>query len=301
MMSATVEPIRNVPHPLFAGGDGDLMNALCHGTEDPYDQSALFNMDVSNIPYPSYDLIVYLGANSVHGGDRTGKIVLNGGAERDFTLTLGFSGFTEITNATTPGNYIVFRGLTNPSLNLKVWGNGFNHLGPTGFQIVNYGAITGDTLPPVISTLNPADDATGVSVGANLVATFSENIAIGTGNITLKNLTDATQTTIAVTDTAQVSISGAVLTINPTANLLAGKNYAVQIAATAIKDLANNGFAGITNDTTWNFATSPTPPRRRSPSSAQPTTPPAWPSARISWRPSARTSSAAPATSRSET
>jgi methionine-rich copper-binding protein CopC len=242
------------PHPLFAGGDGDLMNALCHGTEDPYDQSAQFNMDVSNIPYPSYDLIVYLGANSVHGGDRTGKIVLNGGAERDFTLTLGFSGFTESTNATTPGNYIVFRGLTNPSLNLKVWGNGFNHLGPTGFQIVNYGAITGDTLPPVISTLNPTDEATGVSVGANFVATFSENIAIGTGSITLKNLTDATQTTIPVTD-AQVSISGAVLTINPTADLLVSKNYAIQIPATAVKDPANNFFTGITNDTTWNFTT----------------------------------------------
>ena len=249
------------PHPLFAGGDGDLMNALCHGTEDPYDQSALFNMDASNIPYQSYDLIVYMGANSVHGGDRTGKIVLNGGDERDFTLTLGFSGFTEITNATTPGNYIVFRGLTNPSLNLKVWGNGFNHLGPTGFQIVNYGAITGDTLPPVLSTRNPADEATGVSVGANLVATFSENIARGTtGNITVKNLTDGTNTTIPVTDTVQVSISGAVLTINPTANLLSVKNYAVQIDSTAIKDLANNAFAGITNDTTWNFATADTPP-----------------------------------------
>ena len=112
---------------------------------------------------------------------------------------------------------------------------------------------------PVISTLNPADNATGVAVGANLVATFSETIAIGTGNITVKNLTDGTQTTIAVTDTAQVSISGAVLTINPTANLVAGKNYAVQIAATAIKDLANNAFAGIANDTTWNFATARPP------------------------------------------
>ena len=60
-----------------------------------------------------------------------------------------------------------------------------------------------------ISTLNPADNSTGVALGANLVATFSENIARGTGNITVKNLTDATQTTIAVTDTAQVSISGA--------------------------------------------------------------------------------------------
>ena len=108
---------------------------------------------------------------------------------------------------------------------------------------------------PTISTLSPADNATGVAVGANLVATFNENIAIGTGNITIKNLTDATQTTIAVTDTTQVSISGAVLTINPTADLVAGKNYAIQIAATAIKDLANNAFAGITNDTTWNFAT----------------------------------------------
>jgi len=52
-----------------------------------------------------------------------------------------------------------------------------------------------------------------------------------------------------------VSVSGAVLTINPTADLLAGKSYALQIAATAIDDLAGNSFAGITNDTTWNFTT----------------------------------------------
>ena len=102
-----------------------------------------------------------------------------------------------------------------------------------------------------------------MALAANLVATFSEPIQIGTGNITLKNLTDATQSTIAVTNTAQVSVSGAVLTINPTADLLAGKTYALQIAATAIDDLAGNSFAGITNDTAWNFttaaATSPPP------------------------------------------
>jgi hypothetical protein len=40
---------------------------------------------------------------------------------------------------------------------------------------------------PVNSTLNPADNATGVAIATNLVATFSENIAMGTGNITLKN------------------------------------------------------------------------------------------------------------------
>jgi methionine-rich copper-binding protein CopC len=105
---------------------------------------------------------------------------------------------------------------------------------------------------PVISTYSPADDATGVAVDADLEATFSEPIARGTGNITIKNLTDGTATNIAVTD-AQVTVSGATLTINPTADLLAGKNYAIQIAATAIDDLAGNSFVGITNDTAWNF------------------------------------------------
>ncbi|MCX6872724.1 MAG: DUF2341 domain-containing protein [Verrucomicrobia bacterium] len=109
--------------------------------------------------------------------------------------------------------------------------------------------------PPELTTLNPADNATGVAVGANLVATFTKPIAIGTGNITIKNLTDGINTPIAVTDTTQVSISGAVLTINPTANLLPAKNYAIRIAGTAIDDTVGNSFAGITNDTTWNFTT----------------------------------------------
>jgi len=118
---------------------------------------------------------------------------------------------------------------------------------------------TADTTAPTVSTLDPAYNATGVAVGANLVATFSEPIAIGTGDITVKNLTDGTLTSIAITDTTQVSISGTVLTVNPTADLAADKNYAVQIAATAIDDTAGNSFAGITDDTTWNFTTIQTP------------------------------------------
>jgi methionine-rich copper-binding protein CopC len=112
-----------------------------------------------------------------------------------------------------------------------------------------------DTTPPVIFTLNPADDATGASTAANLVATFTKPIVPGTGNITLKNLTDATQTVIPVTDASQVSIAGSVLTINPTADLTTSKSYAILIEATAIDDTTGNSFAGISNDTTWNFIT----------------------------------------------
>jgi methionine-rich copper-binding protein CopC len=117
------------------------------------------------------------------------------------------------------------------------------------------GSATPDTLPPVITGLNPLDNATGVATGTNLVLTFNEAIALATGDITLKNLTDTTQSTIAVTDASQVSINGTFLTIDPAANLVGGKAYAVQIVAGALKDLSNNAFAGIAGDTTWNFTT----------------------------------------------
>jgi methionine-rich copper-binding protein CopC len=117
------------------------------------------------------------------------------------------------------------------------------------------GSATPDTLPPVITGVNPLDNATGVATGTNLVLTFNEAIALGAGDITLTNLTDTTQSTIAVTDASQVSINGTFLTINPAANLVGGKDYAVQIVAGALKDLSNNAFAGIAGDTTWNFTT----------------------------------------------
>ena len=98
-----------------------------------------------------------------------------------------------------------------------------------------------------------------MTAGSNLVVTFSESIALGTGNITLRNLTDSTQVVIAVTDGTQVSLSGAVLTINPVADLAGVKNYAIRIDAGALKDLANNPFAGIADDTTWNLTTATVP------------------------------------------
>lgn len=124
-----------------------------------------------------------------------------------------------------------------------------------------------DTTPPTITNLGPADNATNVPLTANLSASFTEAIAVGTGNVVVKNLTDGTQTSIAITDATQVSISGPTVTINPTADLLAGKSYAVRMDATAIRDVAvpPNYFAGIADDTTWNFATI-----------APDTTPPTW-------------------------
>ena len=115
--------------------------------------------------------------------------------------------------------------------------------------------LTPDTTAPTVFTYNPAPGAVEVAAGANLVLTFDEEIVIGTGLITIKNLTDATDTTIDVTNSSEVSATGAVLTINPPTNLAISRNYAIQIASTAVKDLKDNFFIGIADDTTWSFTT----------------------------------------------
>jgi methionine-rich copper-binding protein CopC len=115
--------------------------------------------------------------------------------------------------------------------------------------------ITGTTLPS-IATLNPANNATGIAVDANLEATFSKNIQKGTGSITLRKSADNSLVeTFDVASSPRITVSGATLTIDPTSVLAGLTGYYVQIDAGAIRDLAGNSFAGISGTTTWSFTT----------------------------------------------
>ena len=126
--------------------------------------------------------------------------------------------------------------------------------------------------PPEVVTFSPPDDDT-TSATADLLVTFDKPIAIGTGTITIKNLTTPADTRVITLPDDQVTVAGAVLTINPMDDLILGKNYAVQIAAGAIKNLGDTPFGGILNDTTWNFATAaPTVTATAVVSSGSPTT-----------------------------
>ncbi len=114
---------------------------------------------------------------------------------------------------------------------------------------------TGDTTPPTVDSFTPADNATGVAVGTNLVINFSENVQKGTGNIVIKKSSDnSVVETIAVTS-AQVTIAADVATIDPSSTWLASTGYYVQVASGAFEDLAGNDYAGISDTTTWNFTT----------------------------------------------
>jgi alpha-galactosidase len=115
-----------------------------------------------------------------------------------------------------------------------------------------------DTAPPALFNTHPLDNAANVPADGDLTAAFNENVSIGTGDLTLRNLTDSSELVIPVADDEQVSVSGSTLTVDPAGGLVPGKSYALRIAATAITDLAGNPFPGIADDTTWNFtATSP--------------------------------------------
>lgn len=123
---------------LLDDGNGDLMDGHANATED---ENELFDMEVSDIPFGHYDVIIYMGANEGQFGDGTGKIVFNNGPERSITLKRPeFDGtFVEMVDAVTPGNYIVYRMATGPSFTVQAWGNGFNHIAPCGFQFRNVG------------------------------------------------------------------------------------------------------------------------------------------------------------------
>ncbi len=112
-----------------------------------------------------------------------------------------------------------------------------------------------DITPPLATTFTPADNAVNVSTSTNLSIVFNEAIQKGTGNIVIKKISDnSIVQTIDVT-TAAVNIAGTTVTtiINP---LLLGTAYYTEIDATAIKDIANNNYAGIVGNSVWNFTTS---------------------------------------------
>ena len=106
-------------------------------------------------------------------------------------------------------------------------------------------------------TFVPADGATGVDPTANLLVDFGSPVTAGSGDITITNEdTNSTFESIAangarITITNGVSTNSRVL-IDPVSQLPGNTNFSVQIAAGAFSS-AGESFAGISDNTTWNF------------------------------------------------
>jgi outer membrane protein assembly factor BamB/methionine-rich copper-binding protein CopC len=91
-----------------------------------------------------------------------------------------------------------------------------------------------ETIPPTITSVDPANNAVNVPVSKTIKVTFSENIKAGTLWIELKKGSTVIPST--------TSISGKVLTIKPKNNLAESK-YKLTLHTGAVTDLAGNPVA----------------------------------------------------------
>ncbi len=114
-----------------------------------------------------------------------------------------------------------------------------------------------DTAPVVVS-LSPTDNNAAVSVSAtSLIITFDEGIQFGatasvrlyktTGDVLVQEWTEAEAMTLVI-DAEQLEM---ILD----APLEPGVDYYVQVDAGSVEDLFDNPYAGIADETTWNFTT----------------------------------------------
>lgn len=114
-----------------------------------------------------------------------------------------------------------------------------------------------DAAPLTVSSFTPSNGATGVSISANPVITFSKNVTAVSGkNIYLKKASDgSTVQTITASDTTHVGISGNAVTITLPDSFAAGTDYYVTIDNGAFLDDTGNAFAGIGDNSSWHFTT----------------------------------------------
>ncbi|SFA77611.1 Ig-like domain-containing protein [Cohnella sp. OV330] len=130
------------------------------------------------------------------------------------------------------------------------WGNPFaGYAGTSGWTFT-----TPDTVAPVVGTLAPADQATGVSLTDDMKIMFNEDIKVASGKkIAIRNAADDSLfAEFDATDETNVTVSGKTLTIVH-AKFDDATNYYVDIEAGAIADMAGNAFGGINGKTAWRF------------------------------------------------
>ena len=108
-----------------------------------------------------------------------------------------------------------------------------------------------DITRPAIARLQPRDDTANVAPDARLVMVFSERVKKANGSL-LIIATGVAPQSIPV-GSANVVVSGNVVTITPPLNFPTGADVYVLVLPDSFTDEVGNPFAGITDATTWNF------------------------------------------------
>ena len=107
---------------------------------------------------------------------------------------------------------------------------------------------------PTLSSSTPADNATNVIKDGTIVLNFSENVVVGSGNITIKIASsDVSIETIEVNNPEVTGSGTSQITIDPQTNWGQNTEYYVLIDATAFDDTSGNSYEGISSTTALTF------------------------------------------------
>ena len=126
-----------------------------------------------------------------------------------------------------------------------------------------------DSAAPMLRSSSPADNSTSFGPTNDLVLTFSEDIAVGPSGTRTVTLIDVTgggsvvQTfDLTTAPSASITIGTNDITLNPTSDLTILNEYAIQVSADAVDDLAApvNSYPGINNNDDLDFVANNTAP-----------------------------------------
>lgn len=126
--------------------------------------------------------------------------------------------------------------------------------------------IENDDVAPVVVSRSPNDEDNGVAITSSIEITFNEPVQkAATGVVEIFETGVGTFETYDLSvpaDSARISVSGSVVTIDPTIDFVELTDYHVLISPGAITNLQGTGFAGYTLATEYDFTTDDaTPPQ----------------------------------------
>ena len=118
-----------------------------------------------------------------------------------------------------------------------------------GTNTYDFRTLVVDATAPAVSSFSPADGATGVAIESNIVVTFNEAIARGTGIINLHtgSATGSIVESFNAASSDRLTFNGNILTIDPITDLTKNTRYFLVLPNGSVKDLSGNHYAGTSS------------------------------------------------------
>jgi len=126
------------PEATHNDGNASLLDGHINTTENPGDGTKTGILEVKDIPFTAYHVVIYFGIQRAQYGEGRGWVKINDSLEKKFTLDRANPDwkFIRMKNPSKPGNYMVIPGLSGANLKIEMAGENFTHLGAAGVQII---------------------------------------------------------------------------------------------------------------------------------------------------------------------